>query len=253
MQLGMIGLGRMGAGLVRRLHAGRSRVRRLRRQRGRRRGLAGDGSRPAADLADFVRLLDAAPRRLGHGPGRLHRGDRRRRGGQARGRRHRHRRRQLLLPRRHPTAPSSWRARGIHYVDVGTSGGVFGPRAGLLPDDRRRGRHRGPPRSDLRQLWPRARTPPPARRGAPATRPAEHGYLHCGPHGAGHFVKMVHNGIEYGIMAAYAEGLTILDHADVGRTGQAHDAETSPLRDPRVLPVRHRPRGRRRGVAAGLR
>ena len=62
---------------------------------------------------------------------------------------------------------------------------------------------------------------------------AEHGYLHCGPHGAGHFVKMVHNGIEYGIMASYAEGLNILHHANAGKTKQVADAETTPLRDPR--------------------
>src|SRR5690606_2431404 len=61
---------------------------------------------------------------------------------------------------------------------------------------------------------------------------ADRGWLHCGPHGAGHFVKMVHNGIEYGIMAAYAEGLNILRHADVGKQQQAHDAETTPLRHP---------------------
>ena len=70
----------------------------------------------------------------------------------------------------------------------------------------------------------------PGRRGEPST--AEQGYLHCGPAGAGHFVKMVHNGIEYGMMAAYAEGLNVLHHADVGNATQAHDAETTPLRDP---------------------
>src|SRR5205807_1840495 len=71
----------------------------------------------------------------------------------------------------------------------------------------------------------------PGRTGDPA--PAEHGYLHCGPNGAGHFVKMVHNGIEYGLMAAYAEGLNILRHADVGKRARATDAETTPLRDPK--------------------
>jgi len=68
---------------------------------------------------------------------------------------------------------------------------------------------------------------------AAAPSQSEHGYLHCGPHGAGHLVKMVHNGIEYGIMSAYAEGLNLVAHAAVGATSQEHDAETTPLRDPR--------------------
>ena len=72
----------------------------------------------------------------------------------------------------------------------------------------------------------------PGRDGDPAT--AEHGYLHCGPSGAGHFVKMVHNGIEYGIMAAYAEGLAVLAHANIGKTRQEDDAETTPLREPKL-------------------
>ena len=90
-----------------------------------------------------------------------------------------------------------------------------------------------PPRSDLRARWLPART----RRRATPGRPdgkgtAEHGYLHCGPSGAGHFVKMVHNGIEYGLMAAYAEGLNILHHANVGNETHEEDAETTPLRHP---------------------
>jgi 6-phosphogluconate dehydrogenase len=122
--------------------------------------------------------------------------------------------------------------RGIRLLDVGTSGGVFGLERGfclMIGGD-----------SDaVDQLQPIFRTlapgvgaanRTPGRDGEPL--PAEHGYLHCGPSGAGHFVKMVHNGIEYGIMAAYAEGLNILKHAGVGLANQQLDAETAPLRRP---------------------
>ena len=124
---------------------------------------------------------------------------------------------------------------GLHYVDVGTSGGVLGPGAGLLHDDRRRGGRRdsGSTRSSRRSP-PRSTSAPrtPGREGRPAAT-AEHGYLHCGPSGAGHFVKMVHNGIEYGIMAAYAEGLAILQPRQRRQALSATaDAETTPLRDP---------------------
>jgi len=120
----------------------------------------------------------------------------------------------------------------IHYVDVGTSGGVAGHERGYCLMI-------GGEADVVESLTPifaalapgidaAARTP--GRAGAP-TR-AEQGFLHCGPHGAGHFVKMVHNGIEYGLMAAYAEGLNILKNADVGLKEHAADAETSPLRQP---------------------
>jgi 6-phosphogluconate dehydrogenase len=122
-------------------------------------------------------------------------------------------------------------ARGIHYVDVGTSGGVHGLERGYClmiggKDDA------------VQLLDPifRALAPglgsierTPGREGEPST--AELGYLHCGPSGGGHFVKMVHNGIEYGLMAAYAEGLNILHHADIGKTAAEADAETAPVRD----------------------
>jgi 6-phosphogluconate dehydrogenase len=122
--------------------------------------------------------------------------------------------------------------RGLHYVDCGTSGGVYGLERGYClmiggePDV-------------VRRLDPIFATlapgtgglePTPGREGRGGT--AERGYLHCGPNGAGHFVKMVHNGIEYGLMAAYAEGLNILRHADVGKQSHAADAETTPLRNP---------------------
>jgi 6-phosphogluconate dehydrogenase len=122
--------------------------------------------------------------------------------------------------------------RGIHYVDIGTSGGVFGLERGFClmigGDDEAVGRLDPVFRTIAPGPGDALRTP--GREGEHTT--AEHGYLHCGPPGAGHFVKMVHNGIEYGLMAAYAEGLNILANADVGRADQAHDAETTPLRDP---------------------
>ena len=88
----------------------------------------------------------------------------------------------------------------------------------------------------------------------PRRRPApeEQGWLHCGPNGAGHFVKMVHNGIEYGLMQAYAEGLNVLKHANIGKHAQETDAETTPLRDPDALQVRARRRGGRRALAPRL-
>jgi 6-phosphogluconate dehydrogenase len=122
--------------------------------------------------------------------------------------------------------------RGIHYVDVGTSGGVFGLERGfclMIGGEPKVVRRLDPV---FRSLAPGVAAAPrtPGRRGR--TSPAEHGYLHCGPAGAGHFVKMIHNGIEYGVMAAYAEGLAILHKANIGTQEQRHDAETTPLRDP---------------------
>jgi len=121
---------------------------------------------------------------------------------------------------------------GIHYLDVGTSGGVWGLERGYCLMI-------GGPKSAVERLDPIFRTLAPGRGSAPPTpgrewrdSTAEDGYLHCGPAGAGHFVKMVHNGIEYGLMAAYAEGLNILKHANVGKEGQSADAETTPLRHP---------------------
>jgi 6-phosphogluconate dehydrogenase len=122
--------------------------------------------------------------------------------------------------------------RGIRLLDVGTSGGVFGLERGfclMIGGDTDAVDHLEP---IFRTLAPGvgAGNRTPGRNGEPL--PAEHGYLHCGPSGAGHFVKMVHNGIEYGMMAAYAEGLNILKHAGVGLANQELDAETAPLREP---------------------
>jgi 6-phosphogluconate dehydrogenase len=122
--------------------------------------------------------------------------------------------------------------KGIHYVDVGTSGGVWGLERGYCEMI-------GGETAVVQRLDPIFKTLAPGRGDIPRTPgrekakgTAEEGYLHCGPSGAGHFVKMVHNGIEYGLMAAYAEGLNILKHADAGRHKQVDDAETTPLRNP---------------------
>jgi 6-phosphogluconate dehydrogenase len=124
------------------------------------------------------------------------------------------------------------KARGLHYVDVGTSGGVWGLDRGYCLMI-------GGEAEVVKQLDPifvalapgLDAAPRPAGRAA-LEGTAEQGYLHCGPNGAGHFVKMVHNGIEYGMMAAYAEGFNILQHANVGKQGREVDAETTPLRNP---------------------
>ncbi len=123
-------------------------------------------------------------------------------------------------------------AKGIHYLDVGTSGGVWGSERGyclMIGGEDAIVRRLDPV---FAALAPRIETAPrtPGREHVGGT--AEHGYLHCGPAGAGHFVKMVHNGIEYGIMAAYAEGLNILRHANAGKQARTGDAETTPLRHP---------------------
>jgi 6-phosphogluconate dehydrogenase len=120
----------------------------------------------------------------------------------------------------------------VHYVDCGTSGGVWGLERGYCLMI-------GGEKPVVARLDPIFAALAPGRDAAPRLPgreaiggTAESGYLHCGPTGAGHFVKMIHNGIEYGIMAAYAEGLNILKHADVGRAGHDVDAETTPLRNP---------------------
>jgi 6-phosphogluconate dehydrogenase len=121
---------------------------------------------------------------------------------------------------------------GIHSLDVGTSGGIWGMARGYCLMI-------GGPEAAVRRLDPIFKTLAPGRGSSDRTPGREHvngtaedGYLHCGPTGAGHFVKMVHNGIEYGLMAAYAEGLNILRHANVGTRGRTIDAETTPLRNP---------------------
>jgi 6-phosphogluconate dehydrogenase len=124
--------------------------------------------------------------------------------------------------------------RGVHFVDIGTSGGVFGLERGfclMIGGEDDIVQHLDPIFATLAPgVGSAERTP--GRTDANAST-AEAGYLHCGPVGAGHFVKMVHNGIEYGLMAAYAEGLNVLKHANAGATEREADAETTPLRDPK--------------------
>jgi 6-phosphogluconate dehydrogenase len=125
------------------------------------------------------------------------------------------------------------KTKGIHYVDSGTSGGVWGLERGycqMIGGENDVVKHLDPLFATLAPPLDSAPRTPGRGKSKPTT--AEHGYLHCGANGAGHFVKMVHNGIEYGIMAAYAEGLNILHHANVGKLKQTDDAETTPLRDP---------------------
>ena len=124
------------------------------------------------------------------------------------------------------------RTKGIHYVDVGTSGGVWGLERGYC-------QMIGGETDVVKHLDPIFKTLAPGRDAVSATpgrtaseSTADQGYLHCGPAGAGHFVKMIHNGIEYGLMAAYAEGLNVLHHANVGKVERTADAETSPLKNP---------------------
>jgi 6-phosphogluconate dehydrogenase len=231
MELGMIGLGRMGGNMVRRLIRAGHRCVVYDVSAEAVKGLAAEGGVGASSLAHFVDTL-ARPRHvwlmvpaalvdrtLADLVPLLARDDVVIDGGNS----HYHddiRRARDLA------------GRGLHYVDVGTSGGVWGLERGyclMIGGDAEAVKRLdpvfvalAPGRGDL----PRT----PGREGLGGT--AELGYLHCGPAGAGHFVKMVHNGIEYGLMAAYAEGLNILRHANAGKHGRESDAETTPLRHP---------------------
>ena len=213
MQLGMVGLGRMGANMVRRLLRGGHECVAYDVNSSAATALGKEGAKPSTTIEDFVAKL-AAPRaiwlmvpaavvddtinslvpHLGSGDMLIDGGnsyyvdDIRR--------------------------ADSLRAKGLHYVDAGTSGGVWGLERGyclMIGGET-------PIVGHLQPIF--------------ATLAPENGYLHCGPSGAGHFVKMVHNGIEYGLMAAYAEGLNVLRHANVGAGEHAKDAETTPLRHP---------------------
>jgi 6-phosphogluconate dehydrogenase len=231
MQLGMIGLGRMGANMVRRLIKNGHNCVVFDRSPATVSALAKEKAVGASSLADFVKKLDK-PRAIW-----------------------------LMVPaavvdesisellplldaddilidggnsyyiddisRAKELAPKS-----IHYVDVGTSGGVWGLERGycmMIGGEPDVIKHLDPIFSTLAPGKGDI-SPTPGSEKRKGT--SEHGYLHCGPNGAGHFVKMVHNGIEYGIMAAYAEGLSILRSANVGNQKQGIDAETTPLRDP---------------------
>jgi len=231
MQIGMIGLGRMGANMVRRLMQGGHECVVHDVSAEAVSALAREGAVGTKSLDDFISRL-VKPRvvwlmvpaavvdqTLDDLVGRLEAGDIIVDGGNSYYRDDVDRAKRL--------AP-----RGLHYVDCGTSGGVWGLERGycLMIGGERDVVQRLDP--VFATLAPGAgsleRTPGREKHGGTAER----GSLHCGPNGAGHFVKMVHNGIEYGLMAAYAEGLNILQHANVGKRRQEADAETTPLRDP---------------------
>ena len=231
MQLGMIGLGRMGANLVRRLTQDGHECVVYDVNPDAVKNIQGKGITAADSIADLVSKLDepcavwvmvpaavtgktieTLATHLGDGDTIIDGGNSYYRDDLARA--------------------SALKPKGIHYIDCGTSGGVFGLERGYCLMI-------GGEVSVVKRLDPifksiapgvnaAARTP--GKTGQPT--PAEHGYLHCGPTGAGHFVKMVHNGIEYGLMAAYAEGFNVLQNANVGKRAQDNDAETAPMRNP---------------------
>ena len=231
MQLGMIGLGRMGANMVRRLLKGGHQCAVFDRSAKAVAELVEESAVGAASLAEFASRLtkpravwlmvpvgvvdQAIADLLPH----LERGDILIDGGNS----------YYVddIRRAKELAPA-----GIHYVDVGTSGGVWGLERGycmMIGGEADVVRHLDPIFATLAP-GPGDIPRTPGRERAGGT--AEQGYLHCGPNGAGHFVKMVHNGIEYGVMAAYAEGFAVLKAADIGKKPGEIDAETTPLRDP---------------------
>jgi 6-phosphogluconate dehydrogenase len=231
MQLGMIGLGRMGANMVRRLVRGGHQCVVYDAHPEAAQALAAEGAVAASSLDDVVGKLTpphavwlmvpaaVVDQMLGDLAARLHRDDIIIDGGNS----------YYIDDLRRAESLVS---QGIHYLDVGTSGGIWGMDRGYCLMI-------GGPEAAVRRLDPIFKTLAPGRGPIdrtpgrePVNGTAEDGYLHCGPTGAGHFVKMVHNGIEYGLMAAYAEGLNILRHANVGTRGRTIDAETTPLRNP---------------------
>jgi 6-phosphogluconate dehydrogenase len=231
MQVGMIGLGRMGANMVRRLlRAGHTCVV-YDRSRQAVDALASEGAIGCAALTDLTAQLDppravvmmmpaaVVDRAIDDLAPVLQAGDIIIDGGNS------HYQDDIARARR-------LAATGLHYVDMGTSGGVWGLERGyclMIGGEADIVARLDPVFAALAPgLGTIPRTPGAERR----SRTAEQGYLHCGPAGAGHFVKMIHNGIEYGLMAAYAEGLNILRHANAGTTTREHDAETTPLRHP---------------------
>jgi len=232
MQLGMVGLGRMGAGLVRRLMRDGHRCVVYDVSPDAVAALVADGALGANSLAEFAAKLETPRSAWIMVPaGRItddtiaavsavfEAGDVIIDGGNT----------YYHDDLRHA---ATLKQQGIHHVDVGTSGGVWGLERGFCLMI-------GGETEVVERLGPIFATIAPGVDAAPRTTgrsgtpsPAEQGYLHCGPNGAGHFVKMVHNGIEYGIMAAYAEGLNIIHNADAGNRQRDTDAETSPLANP---------------------
>jgi 6-phosphogluconate dehydrogenase len=231
MQLGMIGLGRMGANMVRRLQKAGQKCVVFDRSAEAVKQLSAEGAVGATSLDEFVAKLQQSraiwlmvpaavvDSTIAELAPKLSKGDILIDGGNS----------YYIDDIRRAKELSQ---KGIHYVDVGTSGGVWGLERGycqMIGGETNVVQHLDPIFKSLapgRGDIPRT----PGRENASGT--AEDGYLHCGPSGAGHFVKMVHNGIEYGLMAAYAEGLNILKHANAGHSKREADAETTPLRHP---------------------
>ena len=231
MQFGMIGLGRMGANMVRRLMKAGHKLVVFDRSAAVVEGLVKEGATGSASLSEFISKLDKPRAFCIMVPAAyvdstiadllplLASGDTVIDGGNS----HYHddiARSKALL------------GKGIHYIDMGTSGGIWGLERGYCLMI-------GGETAVVQRLDPIFKTLAPGIGDIPRTPgreklggTAEQGYLHCGPAGAGHFVKMVHNGIEYGLMAAYGEGLNILKHANIGKASQEVDAETTPLRNP---------------------
>jgi len=233
MQLGMVGLGRMGANMVRRLMKDGHECVVYDVNADPVKELAGEGATGTDSWDDFVAKLDKPRNAWLMVPAafvdstakelsdRMDEGDTLIDGGNS-------------YYHDDIRRAGELRPKGIHYVDVGVSGGVWGLERGYCQmiggDD-----------EAVQRLDPIFKSLAPGigdidrtegRSGDPS--PSEMGYLHCGPNGAGHFVKMVHNGIEYGVMAAYGEGLNIIKHANVGKQSQEADAETTPLRHPEL-------------------
>lgn len=232
MQIGVIGLGRMGANIARRLVRNGHECVVFNRTPDKVKQLAQEGAKGAFTLDDFVDKLtkpraiwlmvpagDPTEQILKELAEKLEPGDILIDGGNS----------YYIDDIRRAKELAS---KGIHYLDVGTSGGVWGLERGYCMMI-------GGPEAPVKHLDPIFKTLAPGR-GEISRTPgrekvggtAEDGYLHCGSNGAGHFVKMVHNGIEYGVMAAYAEGLNILHHANIGKQSRSADAETAPLRNP---------------------
>jgi 6-phosphogluconate dehydrogenase len=232
MQMGMIGLGRMGANMVRRLMRGGHQCVVFDVSANAVKELVSEGAIGASSLDDFAKKLTkpraawmmvpaaVVEQTLADLSSRFERGDIVVDGGNS----------YYIDDIRRA---KMLKEKGIHYVDSGTSGGVWGLERGFC-------QMIGGEKEIVQHLDPLFATLAPPMDSAPRTpgrekiknSTAEHGYLHCGSNGGGHFVKMVHNGIEYGLMAAYAEGMNILAHANAGKKQQVVDAETTPLREP---------------------
>jgi 6-phosphogluconate dehydrogenase len=236
MQLGMVGLGRMGSNLVRRLLAAGHECVVFDVNADTVKDLAGEGATPAGSLEELLAALEKpravwvmvpaggiTEKTVGELGDRMDRGDVIIDGGNS-------------YYRDDIARAVALSQKGIHYVDVGTSGGVWGLERGysLMIGGEDEVVQRLTPLFQTIAPGVQAAPRTPGRTGEPSS--AEHGYLHCGPNGAGHFVKMVHNGIEYGAMAAYAEGLNILKHANAGNETREDDAETAPLEHPEDYP-----------------